>query len=292
MRIVVTGASGMFGGDIVEVLSSAHEVIPFKGRADVDLSKPLDTMRAVKAARPDAIVHAAAWRDVDACELDADAAFINNVLSTRHVMLAAADLGCKVVHISSDAVFDGEKQAPYHEFDAPNPINVYGRTKLAAENEVRCFVRRHFIVRVPLLFGVRGPASANLILKTVETARAGREVVATSDQITNPTYTRHAAQVIEGLLCSDMYGTYHVANAGTGSRWDVAAEILRSAGLGGAKTRPAASAEMRRPARRQRYSVLKSLCLKGIMDSEPPDWREALRECIDHLRSLNPDLSS
>lgn len=286
MRILVTGASGLFGGDIADFLArKGYEVISLKGRAHVDLAQPRATMDVVRGARPDVIVHAGAWRDIDKCEMDPEGAYTNNVLSTRNVMVAASELGCKAVHISSDAVFDGNKNGPYHEFDATGPVSIYGRTKLLAESEVRCFVRRHFIVRVPLLFGLSGPASGNQILKTVEKASKGEEIVAASDQTASPTFTHHAAAAIERLFQTDMYGTYHVCNKGSASRWDVAVEIVRQAGYPQATVRPVASAELRRPGPRQRYCVMTSLCLKGATGDELPDWRTAMKECIDLMRS-------
>jgi dTDP-4-dehydrorhamnose reductase len=283
----------MFGEDIAEVLEEkGHDVIRFKGRSHVDLCDAAVAIPAIREARPQAIVHAAAWRDIDRCETEPVSAFENNALGTRNVMLAATGMDCKVVHISTDAVFDGEKGTPYHEFDSPNPINVYGLTKLAAENEVRSFVRRHFIVRVPLLLGLGGPPGANLIVKTVEKARKGEEIVAACDQVASPTYTRHAAQIVERLLGTDLYGTYHVCNAGSGSRWDVAVEILRLAGYPTARVRPVASAELRRPGPRQRYVVMTSICLKAVAEQCLPDWRAALSECMKVMAERRPELFS
>lgn len=282
MKILVTGASGLLGHDIAEYLSRKHTVVRLAGRQAADVSDTKEITSVICSERPDVVIHCAGWRDVDACERDPVKAYRINTLGTRNVCLAAQALDAKLVYISSDSVFDGEKRGAYIEFDKPNPINVYGMTKLAGEEEVKQHVRKHFIVRVPILFGI-GPASRgyeNTIVRTVQSARTGAALTSAADQVSSPTYTLDVACVLEVIVETEFYGTYHVSNRGSASRAVFQRTVLELRGLDPSLVSAVPDPELGRPARRQRYSVLESVCLEPVFGIVMRPWRDALVDCL------------
>jgi dTDP-4-dehydrorhamnose reductase len=277
MRIMVTGAKGMLGSDVVEVLAADHDVtgVDFD---DFDLTDLPAVSKAMQAVLPDLVVHCAAWTDVDGCERDPNRAFQQNVGGTWNLATAAAETGARLVYISTDFVFDGAKREPYTEFDAPNPLNTYAASKLAGEEAVCRLVPRHYIVRSAWLFGRRGRNFVGTILNAA-TTRDELQVV--SDQFGSPTYTLDLARAIRDLIPSGALfpGTYHLVNSGVCSWAELAEEALRVAGSA-TRVEPISAAQWPSPTKRPPYSALRSrwLELQGI----PPlrEWRAAVESYI------------
>ena len=213
------------------------------------------------------VLHAAAWTDVDGAEADPAGAQLANVVGTRNV----AALGAPVVYFSSDYVFDGRKGEPYMESDEPNPLSVYGRTKLEGEHEVR----EGWIVRSSWLFGWTG---RNFVRTMLELGRERDELPVVDDQFGCPTYVGHLAEAMPKLLELPQ-GTWHVAAAGHCSWFEFAEAIFREAGIG-CRVVPISTEELGRPARRPAYSALAS-----ERDGAPalPHWSEGLKACLDRL---------
>jgi dTDP-4-dehydrorhamnose reductase len=286
MRIMVTGAEGMLGTEMVARLAREHDVIGVDV-ADFDIADFAATDAAVARAKPDLVCHCAAYTDVDACERDPDRAFRVNALGTWHVAAACSGAGAAMLYISTDFVFDGEKGAPYTEYDSPRPLGAYGASKLAGERHVRELLARHFIVRTAWLYAAHG---RNFVLSIL---RKAREVVAAAgaggaepvlrvvaDQIGSPTSAAHLADAIaRHIVDSRLYGTYHITNAGSCSWAEFAAEALRLASSP-ARVEPISSNDWPSPTRRPAYSVLRHLSLEmqGRDDLRP--WQEALREVV------------
>src|SRR6516225_2414911 len=195
MRVVITGAGGQLGQDLVRLFrhaGSRHEVNGFR-RDRLDVGDRDAVLQLMGALRPDVIVHAGAWTAVDACEADPDRAYRVNALGTRHVAQAARLTGAHVVYISTDYVFDGTATRPYREWDDPNPLSVYGRSKLAGEKEVLAGVPRVAVVRTSWVFSTHG---ANM-LKTVLRLSAERpELAFVDDQRGCPTSTEDLARMV------------------------------------------------------------------------------------------------
>ena len=277
MKVLVTGATGMLGRALGESLGPEHEVIAL-GRAGLDVTDPTATRAAFGRARPDVVVHAGAWTDVDGCELAPDRAFRVNALGSRNVAVACHEAGAACCYISTDYVFDGDKPDPYTEFDQPNPISWYGASKLAGERYVQTLTPRHWIVRSSWLFG---PGGRNFVKTILEKARAGEDLRVVDDQVGSPTHSRDLARAIARLIGEPRYGVWHVTNSGWCSRYDLAAAVLESTGLIGTRLIPIASKELDRPAARPRNSVLRNYCweLEGWPALRP--WPDALR---DYLR--------
>jgi dTDP-4-dehydrorhamnose reductase len=230
--------------------------------------------------RPDVVVHAAAIPDPDACHRDPDTAFRVNAVGTRNVALACSDAGAVFVQISTDYVFDGSGSAPHTEFDAVNPINVYGRTKLAAEEYARNLCPRHLIVRTGVLYAHWGK---NILLTLLENARQGRPSRAVTDQTGSPTYVIHFAQALDRLLASDSRGLYNVVNSGAITRFEWARRALTLAGLDPTLVQPTTLAEQNRPALRPRFTALRNF----VLELEGRDWmpscEHGLIDCLERL---------
>ncbi|HHX40769.1 MAG TPA: dTDP-4-dehydrorhamnose reductase, partial [Armatimonadetes bacterium] len=238
----------------------------------------------LEAVRLDAVVHCAAYTNVDGCERDPDQAYRVNALGTAAVAGACHAVGAALVAISTDFVFDGEKGRPYTEFDAPNPLSIYGASKLAGEELVRSLCPRHYIVRTQWLYGEHGK---NFPLAILQRADAGEELRVVSDQVGVPTYTRDLSRAIARILEQPLYGTYHAANRGEVSWHGFAARLLEMAGLDHGIVRPISSDEWPSPTRRPAYSVLRPYVLEltGRAEVLRP-WEEALAEFLERVGRL------
>jgi dTDP-4-dehydrorhamnose reductase len=277
MKLLVTGAKGLLGTEVCAVLNRRHDV---RGVdiADFDIADLAATRAAFAAARPEMVVHCAAWTDVDGCERDPRQAFAQNARGTWNVAAACAQLGPALVYLSTDFVFDGEKREPYTEFDQPNPLSVYGASKLAGEQAVRSLVPHHYIVRTAWLYGRHGRSFVRTIL---EAAKESDELRVVADQFGSPTYARDLAGAIAELVVSGRVvpGTYHLVNAGACSWAELAAEALRLAGSK-ARVTPIRASEWPSPTRRPANSALRShwLELQGLSPLRP--WQEALADFV------------
>jgi dTDP-4-dehydrorhamnose reductase len=281
MRLLVTGAAGMLGRDVVAAAGDAgHEVVAL-ARAELDIADPAAVRAAVRAVHPDAVVNCAAWTDVDGAEAAEAAATAINGAGAGHVAAAAAEAAALTVHVSSDYVFDGRAREPYTE-DAPTaPRSAYGRSKLAGERAVTAAAPgRSAIVRSSWLFG---PHGRNFV-DTMRRLGAEREEIAVvSDQIGCPTYTGHLAPALVQIAERGLAGVLHVAAGGRCSWLELAEATFAAAGLS-CRVRPQSTADAGRPAPRPAFSALAS-----ARPDAPvlPPWREGLRA---HLARVSTNL--
>ena len=269
MKVVVTGARGMLGHDVVRAAEYVNHDVVALGHAELDITDGRRVRRTLARLAPDAVVNCAAWTDVDAAEEDPIAATKVNEQAPRHVAAAAAEVGAVVVQPSTDYVFDGEKGEPYLESDPPRPISIYGATKLAGEQATADANPHHFIVRTSWLFGRHG---GNFVETMLRLGRELGEVVVVRDQVGCPTYTGHLAEAIVRLLDGDEYGLHHIAGGGECSWFEFAAAIFERAGVE-CRTLSCTTDEFPRPAPRPPYSALATERDYGLV---LPDWREGL----------------
>lgn len=287
MKVLVSGASGLLGWDVADAFEeSGWDVTRLMGRKGVDIVNTAAVAEKVAEERPDVIVHCAGYRDLDDMERNEHEGFALNTLGTRNMALAAKRVGCKLVYISSDTVYDGEKDGGYHEFDAPNPINVYGKSKWMAEQEVRALYDRHFIIRTALLFGYKGHRGNNLIFNVIDNINEGKAVKASKDQFCCPSYTWDLAQAIVAMCDTEYFGTYLVANNGTGSRYDVNKAIAELAGLDAGMVQAVDSTDGKL-AKRARNTVFNPIAFPNTFGIEMADWRDALKRCMDEVAKLD-----
>jgi dTDP-4-dehydrorhamnose reductase len=272
--VVISGTTGQLGR-AVQRRQDAHWDIAAVNRGDVDFSDWRDTRDAVVFHRPSLVIHCAAATDVDGCERDPDGAFVANALATRHVAAAAALCEAPFVYVSTNYVFDGTKSDPYHEFDAPNPISVYGASKLAGEAEARGTNVRSFVVRTAWVYAEEG---RNFVVTMRRLMRERDRLSVVADQTGNPTFAHDLAEAIVSIVDRAPYGTYHVTNQGSASWYEWASEIARIEGVS-LPIQPIPAAEYPRAATPPANGTLTSLALAGV-GVELPDWRSALRRCL------------
>lgn len=277
MRILVTGARGMLGSDLCPLLTKDHEVVEVDIQ-DFDVTTPSAVEETVRIS-PQIVCHLAAATDVDGCELDPESACLTNGVGTRNIALACQRLKIPVLYLSTDYVFDGEKGEPYLELDHPNPINVYGMSKLQGEQYVSQLLTQFYIVRSSWLFGKNG---RNFVDQILARARERGRLEVVTDQVGSPTYTADLAEALKALLETGRYGLYHITNSGFCSWFEFALEILNLAGVTGVEVAPIDSRSCERRAKRPKYSVLSNSASERTLKRRMRPWEEAL---ADYLRS-------
>lgn len=271
MKIALTGSDGMLGHDIQKVFTDV-ELINFTLN-DFDITDLDRTMSAIKEARPDYLIHPAAYTDVDGCENDPETAYRVNAVGAKNVTIACEEIGCPVLYISTDYVFDGTKEEPYIESDDPSPVNEYGLSKLHGERFVSSLTDSFYIVRTSWLYGKNGKNFVETISRLLSEKD---EIRVVNDQTGSPTYTYDLALKLKELIGKG-FGTYHITNSSKCSWYEFALEI---AALKHSDTKmiPITSDEYKLPARRPSCSVLANTMLKQAGIKELRSWKEALRE--------------
>ncbi len=269
MRVLITGAGGMLGRDVARAARERGDEVDALDHGQLDIADADAVARAIRESRPDVVINCAAWTDVDGAEDEEAAATAINGEGAGNVAREAAAAGARLVHVSSDYVFDGQGRAPYVESDPVGPLSAYGRSKLAGERAVTEAGGDQVIARSSWLFGAGGK---NFVETMLRVGAERDEVKVVNDQIGCPTYTGHLATALLDLAASDTQGIHHAA-AGGGCSWHgFAVEIFEQAGLDVTVT-PWTTAELNRPAPRPAYSVLASAREDGV---QLPDWREGL----------------
>lgn len=281
MKLFVTGAGGQLGHELVEAIRAAgHEPIATT-HAQLDITDEEAVRIAIGSAKPDVVIHAAAWTAVDACEGDIEKAMLVNGTASKYVADAAHAVGARVVYISTDYVFDGSKPTPYNEDDVPNPQSAYGASKLAGEQAMS---EQDAIVRISWVCGFHG---ANMVKTILKLGATMSELKFVDDQIGNPTFADDAAKAIVNIATSGLGGIWHVTNQGVVSWYEFAREVLLTAGMDAAKVKPIATSDLQppRPAKRPANSVLHN----GRMIAEGmailPDFREPLARLVRRLQT-------
>lgn len=273
MKILVTGVKGQLGREIIRQ-GSEHELV-LTDRAKLDITNGSDVRELFRAVKPEAVIHCAAYTNVDGAEADPDGAFKVNVIGSQNIASGCLETGARLVQVSTDYVFDGTASEPYREFDPVNPQSVYGRTKWQGEELVRQILGRHYILRTAWLYG-EGNNFVRTMLRLADEQPFLKVVI---DQIGTPTSTVDLTKAIFRLLSSDAYGTYHGTCQGACSWYDFAQEIFRQAGKE-IEVRPVTTAEFPRPAHRPAHSVLDNYMLRMTVGDPMRSWQEALQEYL------------
>jgi len=281
VRVLVTGGHGQLGPQFARLPMGEHEYVCL-GRERLDITQSDQVRDVLSKAVPDLVVHCAAWTDVDGCEREPDRAYQVTAEGTRILAEVAAQIGSPLVYISTDFVFDGTKPEPYNEDDSPNPINVYGRTKLAGEEYVRDICRKHYIIRTAWLFGL---SLNNFVGKILRAARSGVELRVTPDEVGSPTAASDLAARIMDIVGRVPFGTYHLTNSGDVSRYAWARQIVQMAGLDVPIT-PIPASEWLAPARRPANSRLENRALQEAGFSAMRPYQEPLAEVVPTLLDM------
>lgn len=284
MKVLVTGAGGQLGRDLVTAFDG-HDVIA-ADHAHLDVGDRDQVLGVITTLRPDVVVHAGAWTAVDACEADPDRAWRVNALGSRHVADGCARAGARLCAISTDYVFDGRSSAAYTEWDATNPLSVYGRSKLGGEQEVLGLAPGASVVRTSWLCGARGP---NFVQTMVRVARNGEKesVTVVDDQHGCPTFTPDLAALVRRLVVARLPGLFHVTNGGPTTWWSLARDVFALAGGDPERVVPISTDELRpaRPAPRPARSVLDNAALRLSGLPLLTDHHEPLERLVAELVS-------
>jgi len=281
VRVMVTGAAGQLGYDVIKRLNELGNEAKGTDIQDLDLTKQDEVIASIAAYKPDAVVHCAAYTAVDLAEDEREKCALINVEASRNVAMGCKHIGAKMVYISTDYVFDGQGEEPFEEESAKDPINVYGFTKSQGEDVCLELVEKLFIVRISWVFGVNGKN----FVKTMLRLGAQREkLTVVCDQIGSPTYTRDLAVLLCQMIQTDKYGVYHATNEGYCSWQEFARTIMEKAGLN-CQVDPILSADYPAKAKRPNNSRLSKTKLDEAGFERLPSWQDALERYLKELDS-------
>jgi dTDP-4-dehydrorhamnose reductase len=273
MRILVTGANGQLGQEISRQIRN-HELILTDVKT-LDITNASVVSGFFREIKPQAVIHCAAYTNVDAAQSDPDIVFQVNVVGAQNIAVGCLESGARMVYISTDYIFDGKQKIPYREFDQPNPQSVYGVTKWQGEQIVRQILGRHYIIRTAWLYG----AGNNFVKTMLHMAKQNPTLRVVNDQVGTPTSTVELSKAILALISTDAYGTYHATCQGECSWYEFACEIF-SLTRKSVKVIPVTTEEFPRPAKRPAYSVLDNYMLRMTVGDPMCPWKEALKEYL------------
>lgn len=278
LKVLIVGAQGMLGSDLMQSLSDTQQVVG-TDIGDFDIADRKETSRALSKIRPEWVINAAAYTKVDRCEEESELAFKVNAEGVKNLALACKDIQAKLFQVSTDYVFDGKKEEPYVEEDAPLPISVYGHSKLKGESYVRDLLDNFVIVRSGGLYGKGGSNFVNTIIKV---AKEKDELTVVDDQWVAPTYTIDLSRAIRVLMEVSARGTFHAVNSGCCNWHQFARKILKLVGST-SKVIPISSNQLNRPAKRPGFSALNCRKFTEVTGDKLRSWEEALTDYISLL---------
>lgn len=293
MNILITGSKGQLGQEIINILNSGvSDIAPIDIKyknsnitaldVDVlDITNYASVEKAIMEVKPDLIINCAAMTNVDACETNLETAMKVNAIGPRNLAIASSKMGCKLVHISTDYVFEGNGSVSYCEWDLCNPQSVYGSSKLLGEKYVLNQNSKSFIVRTSWLYGLNGN---NFVRTMLKLGKEKSEIKVVDDQRGNPTNANDLAYHILKLALTEEYGIYHCTGNGECSWFDFSKKIMKLAGLS-CNVIPCSTDEFPRPAKRPSFSSLNNLMLKSTVGDEMRDWQVALESFILKIKS-------
>lgn len=281
MRVLVFGAGGQLGRDLLRVFQAEHTVIGLT-HSQLNIVEGEAVRLAVRDARPDLVLNAAAYTDVEKAEDDERAAFHVNANGAQRIAEASAAIEVPVVYFSTDFVFDGAKREPYTPEDKPSPKSVYAKSKLRGEENSRWGNPQSFVIRTAWLYG---PGGNNFVEKILRAAKSRPSLRVVNDEIGSPTYTRDLAMAALALVKTKAYGIYHGVNNGSCSRFEFAQAILKEAGLD-TPVEPCLASEFPMKAARPAYSVLSNEKLESASGIVMPGWRDGLTRYIEHRENV------
>jgi len=293
MKLLVTGGKGQLGCQLKYIIEKNSSDIgelderfkncqcKFIDYDELDITNYNEVISFVSSFKPDVVINCAAFTNVDGCESDIDIAFKVNTIGPRNLAIACEKYDAKLLHVSTDYVFNGEGTVPFKEYDIPNPVSVYGKTKLMGEQYVRENCNRYFIVRTAWLYGQWGK---NFVYTIMKAAKDKGHLNVVEDQRGNPTYAEDLAHHILKIILTDEYGIYHCTGTGECSWYDFACKIIEYSGIE-CTVSPITSDKIDRAAKRPAYSSLDNMMLRVISQDEMRHWQEALMSFIKKLNS-------
>jgi dTDP-4-dehydrorhamnose reductase len=283
MRILLLGHKGMLGSDLLLKLNLQHEVVGMD-KEEIDIVSPNECVQAIKGTAPNVVVNAAAYTNVDGCETAKDECFAVNAEAVKNIAKACRNKNIRIIHFSTDYVFDGTAQQPYKENDQCNPINAYGASKLAGERYLQSLADDYLLIRTSWLYGTKGK---NFVQTILEKAKTTPTLSVVDDQVGSPTYTKDLAAAIDLLISQNLKGIFHVTNRGSCSWYQFAVKILQESEMDDVKVIPIKSDKLPRPAKRPTYSVLSVQKFISATGKTTQPWQLALQDYLNNIKYLN-----
>jgi dTDP-4-dehydrorhamnose reductase len=280
MKILLLGHKGMLGSDLLSQLSFHNQVVGMD-REEIDITSATECKKAVDDEKPDIIINAAADTNVDACETNKEGCFAVNAEAVKNIAEACRKKNIKIIHFSTDYVFDGKSRDPYKEDHACNPINVYAASKLAGEEYLQKMSKNYILIRTAWLYGKNGQ---NFVRTILENSKTTSKLEVVDDQIGSPTYARDLSVAVDLLIEKNITGIFHLTNRGYCSWFEFAVKILQMAGITGVQVMPIKSDKLLRPAKRPAYSVLSMQKFNSVTGKIMQPWQLALQ---DYLKKRN-----
>ncbi|MEQ8202711.1 MAG: dTDP-4-dehydrorhamnose reductase [Smithellaceae bacterium] len=280
MKILLLGHKGMLGSDLLLRLRRKHEVIGLD-KEEIDITSLPACEEAVQENEPDIVINAAAYTNVDGCENAQRECFAVNAEAVMNIAGSCRKKNIRIVHFSTDYVFDGSGSEPYKEDDSCNPLNVYGTSKLAGENYLRELSDNYILIRTAWLYGKNGK---NFVRTILDKAATTDKLEVVDDQIGSPTYTRDLAVAVDLLLERNIKGIFHITNRGSCSWFQFACKILQAGGITGVQVLPIKTDQLMRPARRPCYSVLSMQKFIAATGKTMQPWQLALQDYLHDVR--------
>lgn len=276
LKIAIIGSKGQLGKELQDVLYNNYQLFTYD-LPELDITDLAQVKKIIFDDKPDIVINCAAYTDVDGCESNEHLAYKANALGPKNLAVVTAEIETRLVHVSTDYVFNGKDMVIYREDSKTDPINVYGKSKLLGEKFVEKFNPRHFIIRTAWLYG----DGNNFVRTMLRLAREKKELSVVDDQIGSPTSTTELARVIKELMITEYYGLYHGTCQGKCSWYEFAKKIFEIKGID-IKVKKVTSEEFKRPAERPKFSVLDNFMLELIKLNLFKEWEEAL---FDYLQN-------
>ncbi|GKX65359.1 dTDP-4-dehydrorhamnose reductase [Inconstantimicrobium mannanitabidum] len=292
MKILITGATGQVGTQLMNILASGKselgnipreienvEVIG-TGSKELDISDNKKVIEFIREVKPDVVINAAAYTNVDGCEINEELAYKVNALGPKNLAIACEKIGAKLVHISTDYVFNGVGNKPFREYDHLDPQSIYGASKKMGEDFVREFSSKYFIVRPSWVYGYQGK---NFVYTILKLAKENGVITVVNDQRGNPTNVEDIVHHILKLIVTEEYGIYNCSGQGECTWYDFACKIVEFANIS-CTVKPCTSDEYQSKVKRPAYSSLDNMMLKYTVGDEMRNWEEALRVFINNIK--------
>lgn len=279
MKVLVTGAGGQLGYDVIKRLEENSIECLSVDREEFDITNETQTKESITNYKPDVVVHCAAYTAVDKAEEERDLCYTINVLGTRYIAKACQEIDAKMFYISTDYVFDGKGDKPFEVTDKPNPINYYGQTKYEGELEVQKLLDKYFVIRASWMFGNNGN---NFVKTMLRLGKERSEINVVEDQVGSPTYTYDLAKLVAGMIQTEKFGVYHATNEGYCSWYEFACEIFKQAGLN-VKVNPIKTEDYPTKAKRPKNSRLRKHCIEDAGFNKLLYWNESLKIFLEMI---------
>lgn len=297
MKILLLGHKGMLGNDLLTKLSGEHDVVGMD-KEEIDIVSADECKNAIRETEPDIVINAAAYTNVDGCETDREGCFAANAEAVKNIAEACRNIKTRIIHFSTDYVFDGTAREPYKEDALCNPINVYGASKLAGERHLQSLSDNYLLIRTSWLYGIKGKNFVKAILEKAEAkkyiddtmdktnakADGPSTLSVVDDQVGSPTYTKDLAAAVALLIEKNAQGIFHITNRGSCTWHQFAVRILKEAGFDKIIVEPIKSADLKRPAMRPAYSILSNQKFIKVTGKTLQPWQLALQDYLKNCR--------